>query len=125
MAILQIACIRRRGFRIRQTLPAINEILCRDRRAVGPLCIFTQMEGPDFKILVVPFFRNARDRMAVEVAHQQPFKQIAVNIGLRHAFNFVRIERLHFGAIVTYQRLFVRQLYPCRYICRNGGVDGH
>ena len=23
------------------------------------------------------------------------------------------------------QRLFVRQLYPCRYICRNGGVDGH
>jgi hypothetical protein len=64
MTILRIAGIRRSGFRIRQTLPAIDEILRGNRRAVRPFRIFTQMEGPDFKIFIIPGFCDPRDRVA-------------------------------------------------------------
>lgn len=60
VAILQVARIRRGGSRIRQTLPAINEIFSRDWRTVGPFRILTQMEGPDFEIFVFPFFCYTR-----------------------------------------------------------------
>src|SRR5690606_34815593 len=88
MSILNVTRIRGGGIRIRQTLPAIDEIFGGNRRTVGPFRIFTQMEGPDFKIFVVPFFRHARSRVAVYVSHQQTFKQIAVNVRLWNTFNF-------------------------------------
>ena len=116
MAILEVTRIRGGGIRIRQTLPAIDEIFGGNRRTVRPFRIFTQMEGPDFKIFVVPFFRHARSRVAVYVSHQQTFKQIAVNVRLWNTFNFVRIKRLHFRTVITYQRLLLSQLNTSRNV---------
>ena len=116
MAILEVTRVRGGGIRIRQTLPAIDEIFGGNRRTVRPFGIFTQMEGPDFKIFVVPFFRHARSRVAVYVSHQQTFKQIAVNVRLWNTFNFVRIKRLHFRTVITYQRLLLSQLNTSRNV---------
>ena len=116
VAVLQVAFIRRGGFRVSQALPAVNEILCRDRLAIGPFCVFTQMEGPDFKIFVFPLFGNTRARVAFNISNQQTFEEVAVDVGLRHAFNFMRVERLHFRTVVAHQRLFLRQLHTRRNI---------
>ncbi len=116
VAILQVARIRRGGRWIRQTLPAINEIFRRYRRTVRPFRIFTQMEGPDFKIFVFPFFCHARSRVAVYVGDQQTFEQVAVNVRLRNTFNFVRVKGLNFRTVVTHQRLLLSQLNTCRNV---------
>jgi hypothetical protein len=62
--------------------------------------------------------------VAINVSDQQAFKQVAVNVGLRHTFNFVRIKRLHFRAVITHQRLLFRQLNTCRNIRRHCSVAG-
>ncbi len=122
VAILQIARVRRGGVWIRQALPAINEILCGNRGTIRPFCVFTQVEGPDFKIFVFPFFGNPGNRVAVYVSNQQTFEQVAVNVRLRYTFNFVRIQRLNLSTVVTHQRLLLRQLNPSRYVSSHCNV---
>ena len=117
MTILRIAGIRRSCFRIHQTLPAVYEVLGGNRLAVRPFCIFTQMEGPDFKIFIIPALRHARDRVAIfRRSIQQTFEQVAANIGLWHPFDFIWVQRLRLGAAITYQGLLLCQLHSSRDI---------
>ena len=52
---LQVRGIRRAGFRVDQTAPAVNEIFCRHRRTVRPLCVITQGKGPGAVVITLPF----------------------------------------------------------------------
>ncbi|CSP95449.1 Uncharacterised protein [Shigella sonnei] len=70
MPILQITGIRRSSVRINRTLPAIHKVLCCDWRAIRPFRIFTQMEGPDFRVFIIPGFSDARCWMTVKIADQ-------------------------------------------------------
>ena len=126
MTILRIAGIRRRGFRIHQTLPAINEVLGGHRLAVRPFRIFTQMESPDFEIFIIPALCHARDRVAIfRRGIQQAFEQVAANIRLRHPFDFIRVQRLRFGAAISHQRLLIRKLHTGRDIRCHSHIAGH
>ncbi len=58
---------RRRGFRVHQTPPAIDEVLSGDRRAVGPAGIIAQGKGPDAVIVALPAGRHARDQVAFRI----------------------------------------------------------
>ncbi len=78
------------------------------------------MESPDFKIFVFPAFCHARNRFAIAVADDQTFVQVTCDVVFRHAFNFMRVERLHFVAITTYQLLFCCQFNACWRCCQCG-----
>jgi len=58
---------RRSGFRIHQTLPAIDEIFGSNRRAVGPAGIITQGKGPDAVIVALPAGRYAWNQVAFRI----------------------------------------------------------
>ena len=125
MTILRIAGIRRSGFRIHQTLPAVDEVLSSNRLAVRPFRIFTQMEGPDFKIFIIPALCYARDRVAIfRRSIQQAFEEVAANIGLGYPFNFIRVQRLRLSAAISHQRLLIRQLHTGRDIRCHSHIAG-
>ena len=121
MGVLQVAGVRRCSFRIHYALPAVDEILRRHRLAVGPFGVFTQVEGPDFEIFVIPAFRDARHDGTVRAVVRQAFHQIAGDVVFRHALDFMRVKRLHFGTVIFDNFLLVGQLHAGRNVGGKGG----
>ncbi len=72
-----------RGLRIHQALPAINEILCGDRRTVRPSGVLAQGKGPGAVIITLPACGHPRHQFALFILINKAFEQIADHLNLR------------------------------------------
>ena len=70
-------------FRVDQLAPAVDEVACLDRIAVGPARIRAQMEGKELVALVLPAGRHPGNRFAIRPLGQQPLEQIPQYLQLR------------------------------------------
>ena len=109
------AGIRRDGFGVHQPLPAPDYVLGCNRCTVAPGNPRAEMEGPDGVVFVLPFLGQPRLDLTLRRDAHQPVEYIADNIEFDIAFDFMRIERCRFIAIIPDQFLLLCQLCSCRY----------
>ena len=88
---LQIGGVRRTGFRVDQTTPAVDKIFGAHRLAIAPFGIIAQAEAPDFVVFAFPRLSQRRLDFAFFIGLHQAVEQIADDVDFGDAGNLVRV----------------------------------
>ena len=92
LAIGQIPAVDPPRLRVGQAAETVDEIIGRDRIAIGPLGI-AQMEGPDAVALAFPVRGQPRNGLALTVGGGQAIHQLADDRIGSHFTGLLRVER--------------------------------
>ena len=99
------------GRGINRALPAVDEVVRGERAAVAPFGV-AQVEGVSFAVCGdFPFFGDAGDEVAARVFADEAFKEVAQDVGFRHAFCGLRVNAVRLAAVAPAQHAFgIRRL---------------